>query len=206
MTKIRFKFLTICFFTIIVRSTFAQEIAIYGTILENGKVSACNWYFKENQACMELIFNDENNSKVTTRLLMNSETNILKISTIKNGSTSCFSISADSIKSTFINSVYFVQTTNVKEFDSFGNCSKTQGRNLTNEYLVYTFENENINLNKFKNFIKNDVIFEFLSNTTKNKFPVQAITTTSSGELIRSYLAEKISKEIPNDLFNSSCN
>lgn len=205
MTKIRFKFLTICLFTIIVRSTFSQEIAIYGNILENGNVSECNWYFKGNQACMELIFSDENKAKVTTRLLMNSETNILKIWTLKNGSKSCFSISADSIKSTFTNSVQFIQSTSVKEFDSFGYCSKTQGRNLTNEYLIYTFENENINLNKFKSFIKNDVIFEFLSNTTKNKFPVQAITTTSSGELIRSYLAEKISKEIPNDIFNSSC-
>jgi 5'-3' exonuclease len=205
MTKMIFKFFTICFLTLIVKSAFSQEIAIYGSILENGNVSSCNWYFKQNQACMELIFSDENKSKVTTRLLMNSETNILKIWTLKNGSTSCFSISADSIKPINSNLVKFIQTTYFKEFDSFGNCSKTQGRNLTSEYLIYTFENENINLNKFKSFIKNDVIFEFLSNTISNKFPVQAITTTSSGELIRSYLAEKFTKEIPDNIFNSSC-
>lgn len=205
MTKMILKIFTICIFTLIVESVFSQKIAIYGSILENGSVSACNWYFKENQACMELIYSDDNKSKVTTRILMNSESNIVNIWTLKNGLSSCFSISADSIKSTNSNSVNFIHTTYSKEFDSFGKCFKTQGRNLTNEYLIYTFENENIDLYKFKSFIKNDVIFEFICSIRNNKFPVQAITTSSTGELIRSYLAEKITNEFLDDIFNSSC-
>jgi hypothetical protein len=138
---------------------------------------------------------------------MNSSNQQLKIVTINNESRNCYSTIADSIKNIKSKTINFVSTHIKKEFDIFGICTKIQARDLTNEYLIYVFENENINLSRFQTFIKNDKIFEFMSSTKSNQFPVQAITTLSNGELQRSYLAETYSLEVPSYIFSTEgCN
>ncbi len=207
MTNKKYFLLVVTTLILLFNRVYSQKISIYGSILENGIESKCNWYFEGDKACMELIFRNQENSITTMRIIMNSANQQLKIVTLSNESRNCYSTIADSIKDTKSKTINFVSTHIKKEFDIFGICTKIQARDVTNEYLIYVFENENINLSRFQTFIKNDKIFEFISSTKSNQFPVQAITTLSNGELQRSYLAETYSLEVPSYIFSTeSCN
>lgn len=185
---------------------FAQsKVAIYGSLWENGAESACNWFFKGDLACMQLIFKGKQNESIETRLIMNSQTNIMKVITINNGVENCFSISADSILKENNSQLNFKSTGSTKEFENLGNCIRFNAKNHTNEYLVYSFDNNAISLSKFKNFIKNDVVFEFLSSSVNHQFPAQALTVTATGELKRSYLANSVSETFSETIFEGAC-
>jgi hypothetical protein len=70
---------------------------------------------------------------------------------------------------------------------------------------MFSFENNAISLSKFKNFMKNDVVFEFLSSTSNHQFPAQALTVSATGELQRSYLANSINASFSETIFNTVC-
>ena len=185
---------------------FAQsKVAVYGSLWENGSESTCNWFFKGDLACMQLIFKGAQNETIETRLIMNSQTNKMTVITSNNGAENCFSISADSIQKENISQLNFKSTGSTKEFENFGNCMRFNAKNHTNEYLVYSFDNNAISLSKFKNFIKNDVVFEFLSSTVNHQFPVQALTVSATGELQRSYMANSIEESFSEAVFNGTC-
>jgi hypothetical protein len=185
---------------------FAQsKVAVYGSLWENGSESTCNWFFKGDLACMQLIFKGAQNETIETRLIMNSQTNKMTVITSNNGAENCFSISADSIQKENISQLNFKSTGSTKEFENFGNCMRFNAKNHTNEYLVYSFDNNAISLSKFKNFIKNDVVFEFLSSTVNHQFPVQALTVSATGELQRSYMANFIEETFSEAVFNGTC-
>jgi hypothetical protein len=185
---------------------FAQsKVAVYGSLWENGSESTCNWFFKGDLACMQLIFKGAQNETIETRLIMNSLTNKMTVITTNNGAENCFSISADSIQKENNSQLNFKSSGSTKEFENFGNCMRFNAKNHTNEYLVYSFDNNAISLSKFKNFIKNDVVFEFLSSTVNHQFPVQALTVSATGELQRSYMANSIEESFSEAIFNGSC-
>ncbi len=185
---------------------FAQsKVAIYGSLWENGSESTCNWYFKGDIACMQLIFKGAQNETIDTRLIMNANTNKMTVVTISNGSETCISVSADSIQRENNTQLNFKSSGSTKEFENLGNCVRFNAKNHTNEYLLYSFENNAISLAKFKNFMKNDVIFEFLSSSNNHQFPAQALTVSATGELQRSYLANSISESFSEAVFNGVC-
>ena len=185
---------------------FAQsKVAIYGSLWENGNESVCNWYFKGDLACMQLIFKGTQNENIDTRLIMNAQTNKLTVITISNGSETCISISADSIQRENNTQLSFKSSGSTKEFENLGNCVRFNAKNHTNEYLLYSFENNAISLSKFKNFMKNDVVFEFLSSTSNHQFPAQALTVSATGELQRSFLANSLSDTFSDSIFDGTC-
>jgi hypothetical protein len=185
---------------------FAQtQVAVLGSIWEKGNESVCNWYFKGDLACMQLIFKGAQNETIETRLIMNSQTNKMTVVTSNNGAENCFSISADSIQKETTGSINFKSTGSKKDFENLGECVRFNAKNHTNEYLTYCFENNAIALHKFKNFIKNDVVFEFISSTENHQFPAQVLTTSSTGELQRSYMATSISEVFGTEIFAGSC-
>jgi hypothetical protein len=185
---------------------FAQtQVAVLGSIWEKGNESVCNWYFKGDLACMQLIFKGAQSETIETRLIMNSQTNKMTVVTSNNGAENCFSISADSIQKENNSQLNFKSSGSTKEFENFGNCLRFNAKNHTNEYLVYSFDNNAISLSKFKNFIKNDVVFEFLSSTVNHQFPVQAISVSATGELQRSYMANSIEESFSEAIFNGTC-
>lgn len=185
---------------------FAQsKVAIYGSLWENGSESVCNWYFKGDLACMQLIFKGAQNETIDTRLIMNAQTNKMTVISISNGNETCISISADSIQRENNTQLNFKSSGSTKEFENLGNCERYNAKNHTNEYLLYSFENNAISLSKFKNFMKNDVVFEFLSSTSNHQFPAQALTVSATGELQRSYMATSISEVFGTEIFAGSC-
>ncbi len=185
---------------------FAQsKVVIYGSLWENGSESVCNWYFKGDLACMQLIFKGAQNETIDTRLIMNAQTNKMTVISISNGNETCISISADSIQRENNTQLNFKSSESAKEFENLGNCVRYNAKNHTNEYLLYSFENNAISLSKFKNFMKNDVVFEFLSSTSNHQFPAQALTVSATGELQRSYMATSISEVFGTEIFAGSC-
>lgn len=185
---------------------FAQsKVAIYGSLWENGSESTCNWFFKGDLACMQLIFKGAQNETIETRLIMNSQTNKMTVITTNYGVENCFSISADSIQKENNTQLNFKSTGSTKEFENLGNCVRYNAKNHTNEYLVYSFNNNAISLSKFNNFIKNDIVFEFLSSSANHQFPAQALTVSATGELQRSYLANSISESFSDAIFIGTC-
>jgi hypothetical protein len=185
---------------------FAQsKVAIYGSLWENGSESTCNWFFKGDLACMQLIFKGAQNETIDTRLILNAQTNKMTVITISNGSETCISISADSIQRENNTQLNFKSSGSSKEFENIGNCVRFNAKNHTNEYLLYSFENNAISLSKFKNFMKNDVVFEFLSSTNNHQFPAQALTVSATGELQRSYLANSVETSFSEGIFNDLC-
>ena len=197
------------FFTLLVfvpSLFFAQsKVAIYGSLWENGNESTCNWFFKGDLACMQLVFKGAQNETIDTRLILNAQTNKMTVITISNGSKTCISISADSIQRENNTQLNFKSSGSTKEFENLGNCVRFNAKNHTNEYLLYSFENNAISLSKFKNFMKNDVVFEFLSSTSNHQFPAQALTVSATGELQRSYMATSISESFSETIFNGTC-
>jgi hypothetical protein len=185
---------------------FAQsKVAIYGSLWENGSESVCNWYFKGDLACMQLIFKGAQNETIDTRLIMNAQTNKMTVITTNNGVENCFSISADSIQRENNTQLNFKSSGSTKEFENLGNCVRYNAKNHTNEYLLYSFENNAISLSKFKNFMKNDVVFEFLGSTSNHQFPAQALTVSATGELQRSYITNSIEESFSEAIFNGTC-
>ena len=185
---------------------FAQsKVAVYGSLWENGSESVCNWYFKGDLACMQLIFKGAQNETIDTRLIMNAQTNKMTVISISNGNETCISISADSIQRENNMQLNFKSSGSTKEFENLGNCVRYNAKNHTNEYLVYSFDNNAISLSKFKNFMKNDVVFEFLSSSANHQFPAQALTVSATGELQRSYLANSISESFSDAIFIGTC-
>lgn len=185
---------------------FAQsKVAIYGSLWENGSESTCNWFFKGDLACMQLVFKGAQNETIDTRLILNAQTNKMTVITISNGSKTCISISADSIQRENNTQLNFKSSGSTKEFENLGNCVRFNAKNHTNEYLLYSFENNAISLSKFKNFMKNDVVFEFLSATNNHQFPAQALTVSATGELQRSYMATSISESFSDSIFDGTC-
>jgi len=182
-----------------------SKVAIYGSLWENGSESTCNWFFKGDMACMQLIFKGAQNETIDTRLIMNAKTNKMTVVTISNGTETCISISADSIHRENSTQLNFKSSGSTKEFENLGNCIRFNAKNHTNEYLLYSFENNAISLSKYKNFMKNDVVFEFLSSTNNHQFPAQALTVSVTGELQRSYLANSISESFSEAIFNGAC-
>lgn len=204
MTKRRQLIFTLLYF--IPSLFFAQsKLAIYGSLWENGTESTCNWFFKGDLACMQLVFKGAQNETIDTRIIMNAQTNKMTVVTTSNGNETCISFSADSIQRENNVLVNFKSTGSTKEFENLGNCTRYNAKNHTNEYLIYCFENSAISLSKFKNFIKNDVVFEFLSSTVSNRFPAQALTVSATGELQRSYLANSTAVAFPETIFNAAC-
>ena len=185
---------------------FAQsKVAIYGSLWENGSESTCNWFFKGDLACMQLVFKGAQNETIDTRLILNAQTNKMTVITISNGSKTCISISADSIQRENNTQLNFKSSGSTKEFENLGNCVRFNAKNHTNEYLLYSFDNNAISLSKFKNFMKNDVVFEFLSATNNHQFPAQALTVSATGELQRSYMATSISESFSDSIFDGTC-
>ena len=185
---------------------FAQsKVAVYGSLWENGNESTCNWFFKADLACMQLIFKGAQNEMIDTRLIMNARTNKMTVITISNSNQTCVSISADSIQRENNTQLNFKSTGSTKEFENIGNCRRYNAKNHINEYLVYCFENQAISLSKFKNFIKNDVVFEFLSSTTNNQFPAQSLTVSATGEIQRSFLVNSINETYSDEIFKGIC-
>jgi len=185
---------------------FAQsKVAVYGSIWEKGNESECNWYFKGDLACMQLIFKGSQNETIETRLIMNSQTNKLTVVTKNNETETCISVSADSIKKETKALLAFKSIGNSKEIENLGTCVRFNAKNHTNEYLVYVFENNAISLHKFKNFIKNDIIFEFFSASVNHQFPAQALSTTSTGELQRSFIVSSINDSFSEEIFAGAC-
>ena len=185
---------------------FAQtQVAVLGSIWEKGNESVCNWYFKGDLACMQLIFKGAQSETIETRLIMNSQTNKMTVVTSNNGAENCFSISADSIQKETTGSINFKSTGSKKDFENLGNCVRFNAKNHTNEYLVYSFDNNAISLSKFKNFMKNDVVFEFLGSTSNHQFPAQALTVSATGELQRSYITNSIEESFSEAIFNGTC-
>jgi len=182
-----------------------SKVAIYGSIWENGNESTCNWYFKGDIACMQLIFKGQESETIETKLIMNAQTNILSIVTSKNGINSCYVVPADSILKLNNSQVTFKTTGSTKEFDGFGNCVRYNAKSHTNEYLTFTFENQAISLQKFKSFIKNDPVFEYFSSYSNHLFPAQAITVSPTGELQRSYLASGLELDFSEAIFQVTC-
>jgi hypothetical protein len=204
MTKRRQLIFALLFF--VPSLLFAQsKVAIYGSLWENGTESTCNWFFKEDLACMQLIFKGAQNETIDTRLIMNAQTNKLIVVTISNGNETCISVSADSIQRENHSQLNFKSTGSTKEFENLGICERYNAKNHTNEYLMFSFENNAISLSKFKNFIKNDVVFEFLSSSANHQFPAQALTVSATGELQRSYLANSISESFSDAIFIGTC-
>jgi hypothetical protein len=154
---------------------------------------------------MQLIFKGAQNETIETRLIMNSQTNKMTVVTSNNGAENCFSISADSIQKETTGSINFKSTGSKKDFENLGNCVRFNAKNHTNEYLVYSFDNNAISLSKFKNFMKNDVVFEFLGSTSNHQFPAQALTVSATGELQRSYITNSIEESFSEAIFNGTC-
>ena len=204
MTKRKQLFLALVLF--VPSFFFAQsKVAVYGSLWENGSESTCNWFFNGDLACMQLIFKGAQNETIDTRLIMNAKTNKMTVITSSNGNETCVSISADSILRENNTQLKFNSSGSTKEFENIGNCVRYNAKNHTNEYLIYSFENNAISLSKFKNFIKNDVVFEFLSSTVNHQFPAQALTVSATGELQRSYLASSINETFSDAIFEGIC-
>jgi hypothetical protein len=204
MTKRKQLFLALVLF--VPSFFFAQsKVAVYGSLWENGTESTCNWFFKGDLACMQLIFKGAQNETIDTRLIMNAKTNKMTVITASNGNETCVSISADSILRENNIQLKFNSSGITKEFENIGNCVRYNAKNHTNEYLIFSFENNAIALSKFQNFIKNDVVFEFLSSSANHQFPAQALTVSATGELKRSYLASSIDETFSEAIFEVAC-
>jgi hypothetical protein len=154
---------------------------------------------------MQLIFKGAQNETIDTRLIMNAQTNKMTVISISNGNETCISISADSIQRENNTQLNFKSSGSTKEFENLGNCVRYNAKNHTNEYLLYSFENNAISLSKFKNFMKNDVVFEFLGSTSNHQFPAQALTVSATGELQRSYITNSIEESFSEAIFNGTC-
>ena len=179
----------------------AQKLAIYGDMWENGTNSECNWYFKANKACMQYKFKDDKQVEYDIRVIMTAGSNQLKVVTFQGGQRFDANIPVDSVRGSSIETVSFFASNSTKEFQNFGDCKKYIGRTHMKEYMAFTFENPLINLSQFKSFIKNDPVFEWFSSIQGHQFPVQAITASSDGQLIRSYLAKRFEADFSDAIF-----
>ena len=131
------------------------QITIKGSLWENGNEAACNWYFTDQLACMELISQEANGTSIQTRIVMNAQTNQMTITTRTSAGVNCLTVSADSIQVTSGASMRFVPTKEEKNFEGFGACKKVQAKSHEQESLLFYFENEKIDLCKIAAFIKN---------------------------------------------------
>lgn len=181
------------------------QVTIIGSLWENGNEAACNWYFMDQLACMELISQEANGTSIQTRIVMNTQTNKMTITTRTSAGVNCLTVSADSIRVTGGSSMRFVPTKEEKNFEGFGTCKKVQAKSHEQESLLFYFENEKIDLSKFAAFIKNDSNFEWLSQHTSHGFPAQALTVDALGNLQRSYLAIEIADSTDETIFELGC-
>jgi hypothetical protein len=181
------------------------QITIKGSLWENGNEAACNWYFMDQLACMELISLEDDGTSIQTRIVMNAQTNQMTITTRTSVGVNCLTVSADSIQVTGGVSMRFVPTKEEKYFEGFGTCKKVQAKSHEQESLLFYFENEKIDLSKFAAFIKNDSNFEWLSQHTSHGFPAQALTVDALGNLKRSYLASTLVETINEYVFELEC-
>lgn len=183
----------------------SAQVTIKGSLWENGNEAACNWYFMDQLACMELISLEDDGTSIQTRIVMNSQTNQMTITTRTSAGVNCLTVSADSIQGTGGSSMRFVPTKEEKNFEGFGTCKKVQAKSHEQESLLFYFENEKIDLSKFAAFIKNDSNFEWLSQHTSHGFPAQALTVDALGNLQRSYLAIAIADSTDETIFELGC-
>ena len=181
------------------------QITIKGSLWENGNEAACNWYFTDQLACMELISQEANGTSIQTRIVMNAQTNQMTITTRTSAGVNCLTVSADSIQVTSGASMRFVPTKEEKNFEGFGACKKVQAKSHEQESLLFYLENEKIEMSKFAAFIKNDSNFEWLSQHTSHGFPAQALTVDALGNLQRSYLASTLVETVNEYVFELEC-
>ncbi len=181
------------------------QVTIKGSLWENGNESECNWYFKDHLACMEMISNQTDGTKIQTRLVMNANTQQLTIVSSTSSGTNYLTLSADSIRSSQTAPVRFIEVNEQRNFEGFGSCKKIQAKSHTQESLLYYFENAKINLSLFTDFLKGDACFEWLSTNTSNGFPVQSITVDPLGNLKRSFLATSIDYSVNDSVFGVIC-
>lgn len=177
------------------------QVTIKGSLWENGNEAACNWYFMDQLACMEMISNEADGTRIQTRLVMNANTRQLTIVSSTSSGTNYLTLSADSIRSSQTAPVRFIEVNEQRKFEGFGSCKKMQAKSHTQESLLYYFENEKINLSLFTDFLKGDAGFEWLSNNTSNGFPVQSITVDAMGNLKRSFIASSIDYTVNDSVF-----
>jgi hypothetical protein len=179
-------------------ATALAQVSIKGEIWELGRTSPCNWYFEGSMACMEIEIFDDNRT-TTARLIMNADTRMLTIVTDNQGMVTHYVYPADSIHA----------VGDVPEFSATGgtvdvdgqSCQKFQARTHTHEHLVVMNPALAVNLSRFKPFLKDDLIFRWLAETGKTGFPVQSVSTTSAGELKRSWLMKSWSTDVPAAVF-----
>jgi len=183
----------------------SAQVRIKGSLWDNGNEAECNWYFKDHLACMELISKEPNGTSVHTRIVLNAQTKQMTISTKTTNGVNCLTVSADSIRSNSNSSPRFFPSKEEKIFDGFGSCKKVQAKSHEQESLLFYFENNQINLGQFSDFLKNDTGFNWLSQNTTHGFPVQSITVDALGNLQRSYLAFSISEIVDESIFESGC-
>ncbi len=177
------------------------QVTIKGSLWDKGIEMECNWYFKDHLACMEMISNEADGTRIQTRLVMNANTQQLTIVSSTSSGTNYFTLSADSIRPNQSTPVRFIESSEVRNFEGFGSCRKMQAKSHTQESLLYYFENEKINLSLYTAFLKGDTGFEWLSANTSNGFPVQSITVDAMGNLQRSYIALSIEEKVDEGIF-----
>jgi hypothetical protein len=202
------KILSFVFSVVILGAINAQtKVAIYGSLWEQGQESKCNWYFHDDKAVMELIYEVEGKN-IRALIGMKSGSNQLFVNTIVEGSANCTSIHIDSIRPGSIENISFVRNGSPKEFDSFGVCQRAQARTHTNEFMMYVFAHPAIQFSKFGDFIKNDPAFQWLSTQSGHDFPVQSFVVKTNGELERSFLANSYTEDFDSAIFGfiGACN
>jgi hypothetical protein len=183
----------------------SAQVTIKGSLWDNGNEAECNWFFKDNFACMELISLNTDGTSIHTRLVMNAQTKEMTIVTRSSTGSNCLIVSADSIRSNSNAPAHFVESKEAKNFESFGSCKKVHAKSHSQESLLYYFENTKINLSLFAAFLKGDAGFEWLSTHTTNGFPVQSITVDALGNLQRSYLAISMVESVDDRVFEVEC-
>jgi hypothetical protein len=181
------------------------QVTITGSLWENGSEAECNWYFKDHLACMEIISKEPKGTSVHTRIVLNAQTKQMTISTKTTNGVNCLTVSADSIRSNSNSSPRFIPSKEEKIFDGFGSCKKVQAKSHEQESLLYYFENNQINLSQFSDFLKNDTGFTWLSQNTTHGFPVQSITVDALGNLQRSYLVISMVESVNEGVFEVEC-
>jgi hypothetical protein len=178
-----------------------SQLAIKGSLWENGASSECNWYFADKLACMEIVPEKNEYGTTAIRVIMDATSKKLTLITENLNGSNYFITSIDSIKGRTETILKFQKSGTTKDFDQLGICSKYQAKTHENEYMAFIFDAPSIDLGLFKEFLKDDQLFGYLANEMPHSFPAQSLIVKANGDLQRSYQANSSIKEFMFSVF-----
>jgi hypothetical protein len=175
------------------------QVTIKGSIWSNGYESACNWYFQDNKACMEIfIAQDPNNLGVQSiKMIMDAQTGKLTIVSRKNSEVLVYEVSADSIQAANYSLPLFLKTAE----RTAEQLEKYQAVTHQNEWMFLLQADVNVNLSLFKAFLKDDAAFAWIAQQGIKGFPERSIMVDSRGNLIRSWRTLSIENKVDDAVF-----